>query len=100
MEALEMVKGKKRSELDNSRMLELALVRLVEIIGEAAARTSPELQQQYSSFPWRQVIGMRNRLIHGYDTVDLDVLWETIEIDLPMLIKGLRSIMDSNKDRM
>lgn len=93
MEALEMVRGKERSELNTNRMLELALVRLVEIIGEAAAHITPELQAQHPSFPWHQVVGMRNRLIHGYDTVDLDILWQTIEVDLPLLIEHLTTMI-------
>ena len=76
-------------------MLELALVRLIEIIGEAAARVSPEGQREYPSIPWPKIIGMRNRLIHGYDEVDLDVLWDTIEFDLPPLITTLQQILES-----
>jgi len=75
-------------------MLELALVRLIEIIGEAAGRVSQEGQNKHSSIPWFQIIGMRNRLIHGYDQVDLNLLWDTIEIDLPPLISKLENILD------
>jgi uncharacterized protein with HEPN domain len=53
---------------------------------------SSETQAKYPSIPWPQVIGMRNRLIHGYDAVDLDVLWDTIEIDLPLLIAEIEKI--------
>jgi uncharacterized protein with HEPN domain len=91
-EALLMVKGKQRQDLEQDRMLELALVRLIEIIGEAAVRVSPDGQSKYSSVPWPQIIGMRNRLVHGYDQVDLDVLWNTIEFDLPPLVKELENI--------
>ena len=85
-EAVNMIAGKERADLDRERMLELALIRLVEIIGEAAARVSPEGRIRYPLIPWREVIGMRNRLVHGYDSVDLDVLWDTVELDLPPLI--------------
>lgn len=93
IEAVEMVKGRTRQELTSNRMLELALVRLVEIIGEAGARVSPSTQESYPGIPWMQIIGMRNRLIHGYDTVDPDVLWETVQCDIPQLIDALRSII-------
>lgn len=93
-EALSMVRGKKRQDLGQNRILELALVRLIEIIGEAAARVTPEGQEKYSSIPWPQIIGMRNRLIHGYNQVDLDVLWDTIEFDLPPLITKLEQILE------
>jgi len=92
-EAVAMVAGKERERLRSERMLELALVRLIEIIGEAAARVSPQGQSEYSSIPWRQVVGMRNRLVHGYDRVDLDVLWDTIEEDLPPLIAELERVV-------
>ncbi len=92
-EALAMVQGKNRSDLDNNRMLELSLVRLVEIIGEAAARVGTESTEKYPAVPWLQIVGMRHRLIHGYDAVDLDVLWDTIIDDLPPLIVELEKIL-------
>jgi uncharacterized protein with HEPN domain len=95
MEAMTMVQGKKRSDLNSDRMMELSLVRLVEIIGEAAARVGTESREKYPSIPWLQIVGMRNRLIHGYDAVDLNVLWDTIIDDLPPLIDELEKILPS-----
>ena len=95
MDAMAMVQGKKRSDLNNDRMMELSLVRLVEIIGEAAARVGTNSREKYPSIPWLQIVGMRNRLIHGYDAVDLDVLWDTITDDLPPLIDELKKIRSS-----
>ena len=92
-EAAAMIQGRRRDDLGRERMLQLALVRLVEIIGEAATRVSPEGQQRYPAIPWQQARGMRNRLIHGYDKVDLDVLWDTIQDDLPPLIVQLRKAL-------
>ena len=93
-EAVAMVRGKGRDDLKRDRMLQLALVRLVEIVGEAATRVSEEAQRHYPSIPWQHARGMRNRLVHGYDKIDLDVLWDTIEYDLPPLIAELRRILD------
>jgi uncharacterized protein with HEPN domain len=95
MEAMTMVQGKKRSDLNSDRMMELSLIRLVEIIGEAAARVGTESREKYPSIPWLQIVGMRNRLIHGYDAVDPDVLWDTIIDDLPPLIDELEKILPS-----
>ena len=92
-EAVAMIAGKDRESLAKERMLELALVKLVEIIGEAAGRGSQAGQEKYAEIPWREVIGMRNRLVHGYDSVDLSVLWDTIELDLPPLISQLEKIL-------
>ncbi len=96
-EAVAMITGKGRTDLQRQRMLELALVRLIEIIGEAAARVSPEGQAEYSFIPWKEVVGMRNRLVHGYDSIDLDVLWDTIEDDLPPLIDELERVLDEDE---
>lgn len=98
-EAVAMLAGKERADLQSERMLELALVRLIEIVGEAAARVSPEGQERYPLIPWREVVGMRNRLVHGYDSVDLDVLWDTIEDDLPPLIAELERILGETEER-
>ncbi len=94
LEAIDMVRGQRRCDLDSDRKLQLALVRLVEIIGEAATRVSPEFQERFPAIPWQQARGMRNRLIHGYDKVDLDVLWDTTQIDLPALINQLQKALE------
>jgi uncharacterized protein with HEPN domain len=95
-EAIELIAGKDKAELQRDRVLELALIRLIEIVGEACAKVSSSTQLKYPSIPWPQIIGMRNRLIHGYDSVDLDVLWDTIEVDLPPLVDVLDKIIGQN----
>jgi uncharacterized protein with HEPN domain len=92
-EAVELAAGKTREALKADRTLQLALTRLVEIIGEAAVRVSSERQAQHPEIPWRIIAGTRNRLIHGYDAVDLDVLWDTVTDDLPRLITQLAVIL-------
>lgn len=77
-------------------MLELALVRLLEIIGEAANRLSEECRSSHNAIPWSQIISLRNRLIHGYDSVDLDILWEILTTDLPQLTADLKIILGSH----
>jgi len=68
-------------------------VRLVEIVGEAGARVSKEERAKHPQIPWDDVVGMRNRLIHGYDMVDLDILWDTVKDDLPRLIEALERVV-------
>jgi uncharacterized protein with HEPN domain len=92
-EAVEMARGKTRAQLDSDRQLNLALTRLLEIVGEAAARTSPEERSRYPAIPWMQVVGLRNRLIHGYDSVDFDILWQIVTRDLPPLIATVEEIL-------
>ncbi|NEX16599.1 MAG: hypothetical protein C1943_08225 [Halochromatium sp.] len=88
-EAVELLGDGDRAFLARQRVLQLALTRLVEIIGEAANRVSHETRQNTSEIPWRAIIGMRNRLVHGYDVIDYERLWDTITQDLPPLISAL-----------
>ena len=93
-EALALVQGRSRSDLDTDRVLALALVRLLEIVGEASGRASEEIQERHPEIPWPQIIALRNRLIHGYDSVDNDILWRILTRDMPDLVRILRSIPD------
>ena len=86
-------RGRKRSDLDTDLTFNLALTRLIEIIGEAANRVSEEIQEDHPEIPWMEIVGMRNRLIHGYDEVDFDFLWNVVRNDLPKLIKQLNKIL-------
>ena len=92
-EAVDMAKPRSRADLDGDRLLNLALTRLIEIIGESANRVSKDTQSKHSEIPWPQIVSMRNRIIHAYDDVDFDVLWDTIELDLPPLIEQLQEII-------
>lgn len=92
-EALDLIKEKSRRELDDDRVLSLALVRLLEIIGEAASRVSEAIRKRHPEIPWTQIISLRNRLIHGYDSVDMDILWEILKKDIPPLIRQLHKII-------
>jgi uncharacterized protein with HEPN domain len=66
-EAVTIAEGRTRKDLDQDRLLNLALTRLLEIIGEAANRVPEKVQARYPELPWLEMIGARNRLIHGYD---------------------------------
>ena len=92
-EALDMVRGRDRSDLEQDRQFSLAVVRLLEIVGEAASRVTPESRAAYDSIPWADIVGLRNRLIHGYDSVDPDILWDVLTEDLPALVQQLRKAL-------
>ncbi|MEA3239476.1 MAG: DUF86 domain-containing protein [Candidatus Bipolaricaulota bacterium] len=94
-DAMAMVEGETRADLDTDNKLRLALTRLVELVGEAASCLPEELRAKHPEIPWPEVIGMRNRLIHGYDFVDYDILWNTITRNLPQLIETLDRILDA-----
>jgi uncharacterized protein with HEPN domain len=91
-EAVQIVHGHRREDLDTDRMLNLALVRLVEIVGEAAARIPSDERTRRPTIPWADIVGLRNRLVHGYDEVDFDILWAILQDDLPPLIAELEKI--------
>ena len=92
-EAVAFARSKTRADLDADRLLNLALTRLLEVIGEAAARVSDEARAEHPEIPWPQIVGLRNRLIHGYDSVDFDILWQIVTGDLPPLIASLELVI-------
>lgn len=88
-EILEFMTGSSQSSFATNRMLQLAVVKDLEIIGEAANNISDECQSRHPYIPWRAMVGMRNRLVHAYFGINLDVIWQTVQQDLPPLIDSL-----------
>lgn len=95
--AVAMIEGRAREDLNRDEMLCLALTRALEVIGEAATRVSQAGQQQHGQIPWPEIVGLRNRLVHGYDSMDLDVLWDIVQQDLPPLIEQLQTILEGSQ---
>ena len=93
--AQQFTAGRERADLDRDVQLVLALCRCIEIIGEAASKVSEETKAALAGLPWREMVAMRNRLIHAYFDVDLRLLWETAENDIPSLVAGLPPIIGS-----
>lgn len=89
-EAVELCHDRRREDLDSDRLLRHALTHIVEVVGEAAAHVSQPFREDHTAIPWTEIVSLRNRLIHGYDKVDLDVLWHIIQTDLPSLAVELR----------
>jgi uncharacterized protein with HEPN domain len=92
-EAIIFAKDRKEDELASDRMLLLSLVKEIEIIGEAAVRISQELKRAFPQLPWATAAGMRNRLIHAYFDIDADVVWSTVNGDLPTLVEKLEELL-------
>ena len=93
--AIQFVQGQSRADLDADDMLALALVRLLEGVGEASKGVSPGLRRSCPEIPWDPIGGTRDRLIHGYFDVDFDIVWAIITTDLPPLIAQLEKIVAS-----
>ena len=92
-EAIVLLNSGNLEDLSGNRTLQLALTRLIEIIGEAAYRVTPEVKERHSNIPRGEIMGMRNRMIHGYDVLDISVLHNTITQDLPSLVAVLDEIL-------
>ncbi len=95
-EAIEFARGHTRADLDGDRMLVLALMKDIEIIGEAAYQVSPTTREQLPAIPWDDIIGMRHRLVHAYFDINLDILWRTVQYDLPPLIAVLECVLSED----
>jgi uncharacterized protein with HEPN domain len=91
--AVRFCENKTREDFEQDEMLQLAVARAVELVGEAASRVPVDVRNQYPAIPWQDIVGTRNRLIHGYDRVDLRVIWDTIQDDLPPLVEMLHSAL-------
>lgn len=85
--------GREREDLERDEPFLLALIKYLEIIGEAAAKTTERTQKAHPTIPWREIVGMRNRLIHVYFDVNVHIIWRTIEDDLPSLIVEIKRIL-------
>jgi len=89
--AAQFLDGRRRRDLDSDRMLLFAVVRAIELIGEAAGRVSIETREATPEIPWGAIIAMRNRLIHGYFDIDTEIVWKTVSEELPALLRLLRT---------
>lgn len=92
-QAIAFAKGRSRSDLGSDRMLAFALVKALEIVGEAANQVAKETRDRYPKIPWLEIVGMRHRLIHAYFDIDLDILWQTVQGDLPSLVPEIRNAL-------
>lgn len=88
-----LIAGRGREDLDTDEKLSLALQRLIEIIGEAAKNVTAETRSQAADIPWRKSAGMRDRLIHAYFDVNLDILWNTVADELPPVVSALEALL-------
>lgn len=93
-EVLSFVDGMEHAAFVRNRLVVLAVIKELEIIGEAAAKVSIATRDSNAEIPWQDVVGMRNRLIHGYFDIDLERVWDTVTGDVPELVKLLEKALD------
>ncbi len=85
-EAIDLCAQRRREELDTDRTFGLAVCQLVQLVGGAATKVPADVREGHSDIPWSKIIGMRNRLIHGYNHIDYSIVWETVTVSLPALL--------------
>jgi uncharacterized protein with HEPN domain len=84
------MQGRTRDELNQDWMLSYAAQHALQIIGEAASRVTQETREEFPDIEWKNIIGMRQWLVHGYDQVKQDIVWMTVQKDVPLLIREIR----------
>ena len=92
--AMRFVQGRSRNDLDTDEMLLFALVRAIEIVGEASSKISDDTRAAMPDVPWPSITGMRHRLVHAYFDVNRDILWTTVTESVPALAKRLQTLLD------
>jgi len=94
--AVAAVAEKQRSDLESDFVLAAALERFIEVIGEAATKLSAGTKASAPQIPWREIIGMRNRLVHGYASVDHDIIWDVVSGDLREVMESLEALLSDS----
>lgn len=88
-----LLEGVTYSKFETDFRINFAVVRALEIIGEAAKRLPDDLRQNYPDIPWRGMAGMRDRIIHGYDDVDLEIVWDVVKRDIPQIKPKIEKLL-------
>jgi uncharacterized protein with HEPN domain len=96
-EAVSFAQSRSRDDLNRDRMLVLSLVKAIEIAGEAAFQISEPTRNELPDLPWADIIGMRHRLVHVYFDINLDILWQTVQVDLPVLIAQIEQLLSTER---
>lgn len=94
--ALQFMTGRQCGDLQTDQMLLFAVLRAIEVIGEAANRVSEDIRLANANIPWKAIVGMRNRLIHAYFDVDTDMVWETVQVEIPAVLVKLKALLDQS----
>ncbi len=89
-----LVRGRTRKAFEKDEVLQLALLHLIQVLGEAASRVSAAYREAHVEFPWAQMIGMRNRIVHGYDHVDPDIVWRIVTDDVEPVLAALERALN------
>ena len=98
--AISFADGRIRDDLDEDDQPVFALVKAVEIIGEAAGQITSPTQEELPFMTWSDIVGMRNRLVHAYFDINLDTLWRTVQDELPILLEQLEPVVSETGEAL
>jgi uncharacterized protein with HEPN domain len=87
------LEGVTYDQFEAESQINFAVVRALEIVGEATKRLPTSLREQYPGIPWKAMAGMRDRIIHGYDTVDLEIVWDVVKQDIPTIKPQIQQVL-------
>lgn len=90
------VEGVEMDEFLANTQLQDSVIRRIEIIGEVAGRISVQFQETHPEIPWHAMRGMRNRMIHGYDDIDFNIVWNTVQESIPLLLILIEPLQESD----
>ena len=96
-EAVGFAEGHSFEAFAEDRRTRLSIVKSIEIVGEAASRVADDIRQAHPAIPWRDIVGMRNRLVHGYFDMDLRLVWDTVGTDMPVLIEQSERLLPKDE---
>jgi uncharacterized protein with HEPN domain len=97
--AIDRYRDRDRSAFDQDELLQVWFLRHLQIIGEAARRLPEEIRNLAPDIPWHKIIGMRNILVHGYFAIDLDVVWDAVQRDVPLLKPAVEALLKKLEDQ-
>ena len=88
-----IVRGRSRQAFDADEVTQLALLHLIQLLGEAASRVSAAFRAEHPELPWGEMVGMRNRIVHGYEHVDPDIVWRVATDDVEPVLAALERVL-------
>ncbi|MFC1452671.1 DUF86 domain-containing protein [Verrucomicrobiota bacterium] len=97
IEHIEKYAGRGRDVFERDELLQTWMVHYLQILGEACANLTDEIKQRHSEVSWKEIVGMRNVLVHGYFNIDLDVVWNTVAKDIPDLKSAILRVLAEEK---
>ncbi|HLX09039.1 MAG TPA: DUF86 domain-containing protein [Thermoanaerobaculia bacterium] len=92
-QAIKFTEASTAESFRDDQLVQNAVIRVLQVLGEASRRVSPKFKQDHPAIPWAELAGLRNRLVHEYMKIDLAILWEVVQVDLEPLVRQLTAVV-------